>query len=121
MSLNSSAIIRRYEKTMLKPRKVYKVYGPVHPVNVRGVSQRYLNKIAAGRNETVRGCYVPDENNIYIAYDLEPSVLKHTLFHELKHMFDDQVSEMEDEAQCDAFGTMMNNWFPDLDITKILK
>jgi hypothetical protein len=107
---------------MLKPRKTYTIQGPVHPVKVKGVSQRHLDKIAAGKNETVRGCYVSKENTLYVAYDLDSIVLRHTLFHELKHVFDDQVAHMDDEEDvCDAFGTMLVNWFPDVDITKLLK
>lgn len=32
---------------------------------------------------------------------------KHTLLHELKHAFDDQAQNMDEEGKCDAFATML--------------
>lgn len=92
---------------MLKPRKIYQLDCYLHPVKVKGVSQRYLDKIVAGKNETVRGCYIAKENTIYIAYDLEQEVLEHTLWHEWKHAWDEHTEDLDDEKQADAFGAIM--------------
>lgn len=92
---------------MLKPRKVYKVDCFLHPVKIKGVTNKHLDRIAADLNETVRGCYVSKENTIYIAYDLAPEIFIHTFWHEYKHAFDDQTAHLNEEDVADAFGAVM--------------
>jgi len=52
----------------------------------------------------------------------------HTLWHELKHVFDEQVEDQmmrseavnKEEAAADAFGTLMMNLFPNIKTIKDL-
>lgn len=53
------------------------------------------------------GAYVSEENKIYIMKGMDDHKTKHTLLHELKHAFDDQVEGMDEEGICDAFATML--------------
>ena len=74
------------------------------------------------KGETVLGGYVSSENAIYIAKEQDPQAIMHTLWHELKHAFDDQtkmlISNSEpadpEEARADAFGSMIMRIFPNL-------
>lgn len=96
--------------------------GPAHPVNVKCISQKALDKKAkAKKNETIRGCYVPSENTIYIAAGLDPFVFAHTMWHEIKHMFDDQTCHMSEEDKCDAYATMRIAWEPNFNFLSMLK
>lgn len=68
------------------------------------------------------GAYVSADNTIYIARELEPREFMHTLWHELKHVFDEQVADLvmrsqakdPEEAGADAFGALMSNLFPQI-------
>jgi len=88
----------------------------LYPVTVKLVTLKYLNQIVPReRGETVLGGYVTAENTIYIAKEQDAKALMHTLWHELKHAFDDQVKMLlsnsepldAEEAMADAFASMI--------------
>ena len=82
----------------------------LHDVRVSYVSSKYLRgliKPKPAKDEIVYGCYIPDENRIYVAKGRDELQMQHTLFHELKHAFDDQTQNMGEEERCDAFASMM--------------
>lgn len=96
--------------------------GPLFPVKVRFVSQKYLNRIAAAKNETVSGCYVSSENLIYIADELSADVKNHVLGHELYHAFIEHTKQLKsEEDQADAFGGMLMRLLGDISLISLLK
>jgi Zn-dependent peptidase ImmA (M78 family) len=77
-------------------------------VKVSFVTEPYLRKISkAYRDEVVMGLYMPSKNTIFILKDMDEHQTKHTLFHELKHAFDDQCQGLDEEANCNAFAALM--------------
>lgn len=92
----------------------------LHKVKVRLVTQKYLDRIAASKGETVSGCYVPDNNMIYLAKEQDPTALIHTLLHELGHVFEDHCARMEPEARADAFATLLMRIFTPKSIEELL-
>lgn len=96
--------------------------GPLFPVKVRFVSQKYLNRIAAAKNEIVSGCYVPSENLIYIADELSIDVKNHVLGHELYHAFVEHTQQLKsEEDQADAFGGMLMRLLGNTSLLSLLK
>lgn len=72
------------------------------------MSEQYLRRKAnAKRDESIMGLYISDKNMIYILKGMDTHQTKHTLFHELKHAFDDQAQGLDEEGSCDAFATLM--------------
>lgn len=95
---------------MAKPRErlTYTLDGPLYPVKVRLVTQRYLNKIAASKGETVLGCFVLEDNMIYIAKEQADEAFDHTLGHELYHVFVEQTQGLSsEEEKAEAFGSFL--------------
>lgn len=79
-----------------------------HPVKISFVSKQYLRRIVkAERDENVMGAYVSEENKIYIMKGMDAHQTKHTIFHELKHAFDDQVQGLDEEGNCNAFAALL--------------
>lgn len=92
-------------------KRSYKIEGVLHPIEVRFVTQKYLNRITASKGETVLGCYVDEDNLIYVAKEQTEAQLMHTLLHELKHVFDAHVERMGEEGNADAFASLCMRLF----------
>ena len=88
-------------------RKSHKIEGILHDVEVRLVTQRYLNRLVANRGESVEGAYVADEDVIYIARELSEQNKIHTLLHELFHVFEHHSERMDSEARADSFAALL--------------
>lgn len=94
--------------------------GPVHRVEIRFVTKKYLNRTFAAAGENVHGCYVAADNIIYLAKESTPEFMLHTLIHEVKHMLDFQLGSLPVEQQCDAYATWAINFYKVPTINHIL-
>lgn len=53
------------------------------------------------------GAYISEDNRILILKGMDEHQTKHTIFHELKHAFDDQTQGLDEEGLCNAFAALM--------------
>lgn len=90
--------------------KTLKLNGPLHPVKLKFVSQRTINRAVASKNESVRGCYIPDENLIYVCREISEEEQLIVVAHELMHAAEFQVSGQEEEARVDTMGRFLLNF-----------
>ena len=89
-------------------RKVRKIDGPLHPIRVRFVSQRTIEKgVKVTRHENIRGCYFPDENLIFVNKDMSEEEQLHIIFHELAHAIEFQVAGLEEESRVDVIAKFL--------------
>ena len=88
--------------------KQLKLEGPLHKIKVRYVSQRTIDR-AAGSNskEIVRGCYMPDENLIYVCNSISEEEQLHVTAHELIHAVEFQTSGLEEESRVDIIAKFL--------------
>ena len=82
--------------------KVLKLEGPLHPIKVKFVSQRTIERASqAKKEENIRGCYFPEENMIYVNKDMSEEEQLHVLFHEISHSIEFQIAGLEEEPRVD--------------------
>lgn len=103
----------------------------MHPVKVQVLSRKRLNNLLYKRkgDPAALAGYVASENTIYIAKEQERAEFMHTLWHELKHVFDTQVEDFVMRAECknlsevqaDMFAALMSNLLPNLKPMDVLR
>ncbi len=91
-------------------KKMY-INGPIHRVEVRLVTYKYLNKKFAAKDEKVFGCFIAQDNLIYLSKEMSKEQLLHTFLHEVKHMLDSQLKDLPVEQQCDSYATWATNFY----------
>ncbi len=92
-------------------RKLRTVQGVLHPIKVKMLSHKYIQKILAEKDEVVAGGYVPAENTIYIDREQNAAAILHTLLHEMIHAAIHHTSGLDEEAICDAYAAWLMRLF----------
>lgn len=86
-------------------RKVIKIPGPFHDVKLFLRTKKFIHgKFFETSGVELHGCFVPDDNEIYIASDLPEDQKLHVLFHELIHMVIYATDRLDEEGKADALG-----------------
>jgi Zn-dependent peptidase ImmA (M78 family) len=82
--------------------------GPIHPIKVRFVSQKTIERAASTRREeNIRGLYTPDDNLIYVNKEISEEEQLHVLFHELSHAIEFQVLGMDEEGRVEVIAKFL--------------
>ena len=89
-----------------KKTRKFLIPGIYHPIEVRLVSRKWLKRYT--KEATILGQYEHFQGLIYLASDLTPEVMIHTLFHEVSHHILDTLEDIKDEEQrCDLLGSYL--------------
>lgn len=96
-----------------------KLPGPFYPINVKVVSEKYLNRkfrLSRRTDETLKGFF--DGETIWITKDDI-----HTLLHEWFHAFLHQSDQhnLDEEGKCNSFANLASEMFHVEHIDQVLK
>lgn len=94
--------------------------GPIHRVEVRLVTKKYLSRKFGAPGESIHGCYIAEDNIIYLDKNATPEFKLHTLMHEIQHMLQHQLGLLPVEQQCDAYATWAINFYKIQSIENLL-
>lgn len=76
-----------------------------HDVTLRLMTKKALHKKFGEKPDNeLHGCFVRDDNEIYIASDLPADEQMHVFFHELLHMIIYATDRLDEEGKADAIG-----------------
>jgi hypothetical protein len=92
---------------MAKKTRKFQCPGIFHPLSVKLVSEKWLQKNLGG---PCVGAHVHGDGLVYVALGLTPQVRKHVFYHEISHHILDTLSAIKDEEQqCDLLATYLMN------------